>query len=77
MRRVRSAAAAMKTSGAGDDLGAGGVVLADPGLVVAQLVETADQLEVTLEREGGVLPGGVKGGQEHAEAEGPVHGQPS
>jgi len=77
MRRVRSAAAAMKTSGEGDDLSARGVVLADPSLVVAPLVETADRLEVTLEGEGGILPRWVKGREEHAEAEGPVHGRPS
>ena len=53
--------------GCGDDLSARGVVLADPSLVVAQLVETADHLEVTLEGENGILPRGVKGREEHAE----------
>ena len=46
MCRVRSAAAAMISSGDGDQLPARGVVLADPGLVVAQMVEPLDQLHV-------------------------------
>src|SRR5207247_951314 len=47
--------------GAGDGLPAAGVVLAYPGLVVAEVVEPGDDLEVALEREGGVLAGAVKG----------------
>ena len=60
--------------GGGDDLETGGVVLTDPRLVEAELVQTGDQLEVALERQSGVLSRRVKGGQEHAEAEGPIHG---
>ena len=40
---------------AGDDLAAGGVMLADPGLVVTELVEVHDQIEVALQRQRRVL----------------------
>ena len=40
---------------AGDDLEAGRVVLADPGLVIVQLVEMDEQVHVALEREQRVL----------------------
>ena len=59
----------------GDDLVAGRVVLADPGLVEAQRVEVLEQVEVSLEGEGGVLSDRVERGQEDAEAQGPVHGR--
>ncbi|CAA9325094.1 MAG: hypothetical protein AVDCRST_MAG24-528 [uncultured Nocardioidaceae bacterium] len=52
-----------------DDLGAGGVVLADPHLVEAQAVEQLDQLEVALQAQRGVLDGGVEGSHEHPEAQ--------
>jgi hypothetical protein len=39
----------------GDDLRAGRVVLADPGLVVAEPVQVGDQLEVALQRQRRVL----------------------
>ena len=58
---------------AGDDLVAGRVVLAEPGLVETELVQAVDQLEVTLERERRVLAHWVKGREEDAELEGPVH----
>src|SRR2546422_7109 len=48
--------------GRGDDLPPGTVVLADPGLVVAESVEPLDQLEVTLQCEGRVLAHAVEGG---------------
>ena len=54
--------------GGGDDLETGRVVLADPRLVEAELVQTGDELEVALERQRRVLTRGVKGGQEHTEA---------
>ena len=59
---------------AGDQLVAGRVVLADPRLVEAESVEVHQQVEVALEREGGVLAHGVERGEEDAEAQGPVHG---
>ena len=60
--------------GAGDDLVARRVVLADPRLVEAERVEVLEQVEVALEGEGRVLPDGVERGEEDAEAQGPVHG---
>jgi hypothetical protein len=45
----------------GDDLAAGGVVLADPRLVVAEAVEVLDQLQIALERERRVLARGWNG----------------
>ncbi len=68
---VRSAAAAMKISGQRDELVAAGVVLAEPGLVVAEPVERDDPLEVVLEGERRVLPDGVERREEDAEAQGP------
>ena len=47
--------------GRGDDLAAGRVVLADPGLVPAQPVEVVDQLQIALERQRRVLPAGWNG----------------
>src|SRR3546814_13467525 len=61
--------------GGGDDLVAGRVVLADPGLVEAEGVEVLDQVEVALEGERGVLPDGVERCEEDAEAKGTVHGR--
>ena len=55
--------------GRGDDLGSGGVVLADPGLVPAEGVEVLDQLQVALERQRRVLAGGVERRHEDPEAE--------
>ena len=52
----------------GDDLAAGGVVLAYPGLVVAQAIQVLDELEVSLERERRVLAGRMERRQEDAEA---------
>jgi hypothetical protein len=56
-----------------DDLETRAVVLADPGLLEAELVEPLDQLEVAVEGEGGVLADGVERGQEDAELQRPVH----
>jgi hypothetical protein len=50
-----------------DDLGAGGVVLADPGLVVAQLVEVLDQPQVAVDGAGRVLTRRVERGEEGSE----------
>ena len=58
--------------GRGDDLVAGGVVLAEPGLVEAELVEMLDELQVALERQGRVLADRVERGQEDAELESAV-----
>src|SRR5262249_19635066 len=55
--------------GRGDDLVAGRVVLADPGLVVAELVQPLDQLEVAAQRQVGVLVHRVEGGHEDPEAQ--------
>src|SRR3954453_10509726 len=57
----------------GDDLAPGGVVLADPRLVVAEPVEVLDELEVGRERERRVLPRRMEGSHEDAEAH-PGHG---
>ena len=68
MWRVRSAAVAMKISGQAMISRAGGVVLADPRLVVAELVEVHDQVEVALQGQGRVLSGWVERGHEDSEA---------
>jgi len=44
------------------------MMLADPGLVVAELIEPLDQLEIAVERGGGVLADRVEGRHEDAEA---------
>ena len=59
--------------GAGDDLVAGGVMLADPRLVVPQLVEALDEVEVALEGERGALPDRMERGKEDAEAHRGLH----
>ena len=58
--------------GAGDDLAAGGVMLADPGLVVAELVEVHDQFQIALQRERWVLTGRVERCHEDSEVHGPI-----
>src|SRR5262249_23526194 len=55
--------------GRADDLVARGVVLADPGLVVAQLVEPPHQLEVAVETRGRVFVHGMERGEEDPEAQ--------
>ena len=55
-----------------DELVAGGVVLADPRLVEAELVEPLDELEIAVEGEGGVLARGVERREEDPEPERPV-----
>ena len=55
--------------GRGDDLVAGRVVLAEPGLVEAERVEMLDQLQVALEGQRRVLAHRVERGQEDAELE--------
>src|SRR5438445_217727 len=60
-----------------DDLVAGGVVLADPGFLEAELVEPLDQLEVALESERRVLAGRMERGHEDAEPHRPVEGHQS
>ena len=53
--------------GRGDQFPAGRVMLADPGLVVAELVEPFDQLEVAVDRQRGILADAVKRRHEDAE----------
>ena len=60
---------------AGDDLEAAGMMLADPGLVVAQHVEMLEQLHVAFERLGRVLLDLVKGCEEDPELEEAVGNQ--
>jgi hypothetical protein len=45
------------------------VVLADPGLVEAEVLDLLHQLDVALQRESGVLAGWVVRRDEHAEAQ--------
>src|SRR3954469_18461257 len=53
----------------GDDLAAGGVVLADPRLVVAQAIEMLDEREVALQSKRGVLARRVKRRNEDAKTQ--------
>ena len=53
--------------GRGDSFPAGAVVLADPGFVVAQVIQPLEGFEVALEAEGGVFAEPVEGGQEDSE----------
>ena len=55
--------------GAGDDLEAAGMMLADPRLMVVQPVEVLDQLHVAFDGEGGVLVQRMEGRQENAGAQ--------
>jgi hypothetical protein len=57
----------------GDDLAAGRVVLTDPGLVVAELVEVLDQVEISLQRPRRVLSGRVERGHEDPESQSVAH----
>ena len=57
--------------GRGDQLGAGGVMLTDPRLVVAEAIEVVDQLEVTVQGEGRVDADLVDRRQEDPEAQRP------
>nr|WP_261403396.1 hypothetical protein [Chenggangzhangella methanolivorans] len=52
----------------GDDLAAGRMVLADPGLVIGEPVDQLDRLEITLERDRHVL-GGRRIPRRHEDAE--------
>ena len=60
--------------GGGDQFPAGAVVLADPGFVVAELVEPFEQLEVAVHRERGVFPDAVEGRHEDSEVHSSVAG---
>ena len=61
--------------GAGDDLEAAGMVLADPRLVVVQSVEMLDQLHVAVDRERRGSPAANGTGEENAGAQiAVVHG---
>jgi hypothetical protein len=51
----------------GDNLPAGAVVLSDPGLVKAEVVEPLDQLQVALYSQGGIFSDTVEGAHEDAE----------
>ena len=73
MCRVRCDSTAMNTSGEAMISKPGRMVLADPRLVEAELVEPDHELEVAFEGERRVLADGVKRGEEDAEAQGPVH----
>jgi hypothetical protein len=77
MRLVRAAAVAMKRSGA-VKLEAAGVMLADPGLGEAELLEILDQLEIALHAERRIFVSRVKGRQENAGPQVPgwVHKSP-
>jgi hypothetical protein len=66
MCRVRSAAADHQLR-RGDQLPACRVVLADPGLVVAQVIEPLDQLHVAGQGKRGVLAQAMEGREEDAE----------
>jgi hypothetical protein len=48
------------------------MVLADPGLVVAQGVEPLDQFDVAFQRERRVLAGTMEGGEDDAEGQAAV-----
>ena len=50
--------------GRGDGFPAGAVVLADPGFVIAQVIQPLEGFKVALEAEGGVFAEPVEGGQE-------------
>jgi hypothetical protein len=52
-----------------DDFVSGGVVLADPGFVVAEFIEMLDEAHVAFERQRRVFADGMKGRDETAEAE--------
>ena len=67
MWRVRSIGRADEHFGRGDGLPAGRVMLADPGLVVAELVEPFDQLHVARHAQRRVLADPVEGREEDAE----------
>ncbi|HMK98839.1 MAG TPA: hypothetical protein VK428_01485 [Acidimicrobiales bacterium] len=62
--------------GRADDLVTGRVVLADPRLVEAELVQADEELEVTLQGERRVLARRLERGHEDAEAQRPVHRAP-
>jgi len=51
---------------AGDDLEAAGVMLADPGLVVIELVEMDEQLHVAVEAQQGVFAKRMKRGEKNS-----------
>ena len=59
--------------GAGDHLVAGRMVLADPGLLVGELVQPLHKLEVALDGQGRVLVDRVEGRDESPETEFAVH----
>src|SRR5690606_13877741 len=58
--------------GRADDLPAGGMMLADPGLVKAEAIEPLHQLEIPVERRGGVLVHRMERRQEDAVSQGNV-----
>ena len=53
--------------GRGDDLPAGAVVLADPGLIEVEPIELFEELEVAIERDRRILLEPVEGPEEDAE----------
>ena len=56
-----------KDFGGGDGFPAGAVVFADPGFVVAQVVEPLQEFQVAFQGEGGVFADAVEGGHKDAE----------
>ena len=66
MRLVRSAAAAMNSSGLAMISKPGGMMLADPGFVIAEPVEMIDQLQIALDAQRRVLVDRMKGREEDA-----------
>ena len=64
---VRSAAAAMISSGERDQFPAGGMMLADPGLVVAEPVQPLEQLDIAVDRQRRVFADAMERCQEDAE----------
>ena len=69
IERVRSAATAMNSSGELISLPAGGMVLADPGLVEAEPVQPLHELEIAVHAGGGILVHRMERRQEDAVAE--------
>ena len=62
--------------GAGDDLVARGVVLAEPDLVVAEPIECDHAVEVVLQRQGGFWPTGWNGAKKAPKRNGQGAGMP-
>ena len=77
MRLVRAAAIGDEQVGRAVNLEAAGMMLADPGLGKAELLEPLDQLEIALHAERRVFVGRMKGRQENASPQVPRWGHKS